>query len=251
LSKSDIDLDIGKGPIYWNGKIKYLNYYGEETYDKTHNFFINRINNGTGLSFFGILMENSLNILASNENDYKQTIDVISIEDIKYMNEDSDFSSAITDMKEGAGLCFNIQTNINLSWIVCNESLDQKTVLMTFIKKLKIKSQRMKGINIDKHYKKNEAGISDLYDNNLRTKVIDPISYALANPSNETKSEWITIQDWTECSLKCGGGKSFKQRKCVSRICTGPEILERLCNIHPCPEERFSINNTYTNIIFL
>jgi len=53
------------------------------------------------------------------------------------------------------------------------------------------------------------------------------------------KSYWIVLQDWSSCSLKCGGGKSYKQKQCVrpkgATDCLGPAIEVRDCNMEPCP----------------
>jgi hypothetical protein len=51
---------------------------------------------------------------------------------------------------------------------------------------------------------------------------------------------WILLQDWTSCSLKCGGGKSYQQWMCVppkkgGRKCLGKSIRIRPCNTQPCP----------------
>ena len=51
---------------------------------------------------------------------------------------------------------------------------------------------------------------------------------------------WKVIQDWTECSLACGGGKQYQQRLCIPGKnpqfgCIGPTVMERPCNTAPCP----------------
>lgn len=51
---------------------------------------------------------------------------------------------------------------------------------------------------------------------------------------------WKVVQDWTACSLACGGGKQFQQRQCIPGKnphlgCVGPTVLERVCNTAPCP----------------
>ena len=56
-----------------------------------------------------------------------------------------------------------------------------------------------------------------------------------------TDGYWIMLQDWTQCSLKCGGGTSTLQRMCVppkngGKDCIGERILTKPCNPQPCPD---------------
>ena len=51
---------------------------------------------------------------------------------------------------------------------------------------------------------------------------------------------WIVLQTWSQCTLKCGGGKSYLQRMCVppkegGKPCNGDAVLNRDCNKNPCP----------------
>jgi len=48
------------------------------------------------------------------------------------------------------------------------------------------------------------------------------------------------LQDWTQCTLKCGGGKSYQHWLCIppkngGRPCTGNAIKVRPCNSQKCP----------------
>jgi hypothetical protein len=52
---------------------------------------------------------------------------------------------------------------------------------------------------------------------------------------------WIAIAPWSECSSKCGGGKSYLQRLCIlpknytgKERCEGDRILIKDCNMQPC-----------------
>jgi len=51
---------------------------------------------------------------------------------------------------------------------------------------------------------------------------------------------WVIIQEWSQCSLKCGGGETVLQRMCVppkagGRACIGEAIVKKACNTQPCP----------------
>lgn len=53
---------------------------------------------------------------------------------------------------------------------------------------------------------------------------------------------WVTLQEWTECTLACGGGKSYKHRMCVPPAggglpCMGQAVLAKTCNEMPCAKE--------------
>nr|XP_025951590.1 papilin isoform X11 [Dromaius novaehollandiae] len=53
---------------------------------------------------------------------------------------------------------------------------------------------------------------------------------------------WGSWGEWGECSRSCGGGVSFRQRRCYSQrtedgsSCSGPTQSYRSCNIQSCPE---------------
>ena len=57
---------------------------------------------------------------------------------------------------------------------------------------------------------------------------------------NELDGKWVIIQDWSQCSLACNGGKQFLQRVCIppktgGKPCEGEPVLERSCNNFSCP----------------
>ncbi|XP_069714313.1 papilin isoform X1 [Phaenicophaeus curvirostris] len=53
---------------------------------------------------------------------------------------------------------------------------------------------------------------------------------------------WGSWGEWSKCSRSCGGGVSFRQRRCYSQRtegtsnCVGPAQSYRSCNIQSCPE---------------
>jgi len=58
---------------------------------------------------------------------------------------------------------------------------------------------------------------------------------------NVTDGYWILLQDWTTCSLNCGGGTSYQHWMCVppkkgGKACSGKPIRTRSCNTQKCPE---------------
>lgn len=65
------------------------------------------------------------------------------------------------------------------------------------------------------------------------------------------------MQDWSQCTVACGGGKQFLQRVCIppqpgGKDCEGLAILERECNNVPCPtftKNTSEITNTNKPIV--
>ncbi|NWS84558.1 PPN protein, partial [Toxostoma redivivum] len=53
---------------------------------------------------------------------------------------------------------------------------------------------------------------------------------------------WGSWSEWSKCSRSCGGGVSFRQRRCYSQrtegpsSCVGPTRSYRSCNVQNCPE---------------
>ncbi|NXH02858.1 PPN protein, partial [Loxia leucoptera] len=53
---------------------------------------------------------------------------------------------------------------------------------------------------------------------------------------------WGSWGEWSQCSRSCGGGVSFRQRRCYSQrtegppSCVGPTRSYRSCNVQNCPE---------------
>lgn len=65
---------------------------------------------------------------------------------------------------------------------------------------------------------------------------------------------WVILQSWSQCTLKCGGGKSFLQRMCVppkngGKSCIGESIISKDCNTKPCPDMQKTQNYNNTKIL--
>jgi len=60
---------------------------------------------------------------------------------------------------------------------------------------------------------------------------------------------WITLQDWTDCSQKCGGGLSYQHLMCIppkngGKPCEGRSLRTKPCNVNPCPSAKTLIEKT-------
>ena len=110
---------------------------------------------------------------------------------------------------------------------------------MSNLIRLKIKKQHQLGIYIKT---KEEADNEILIKQNL---TLGNVGYLQSNINNDKINSlidgyWIIIQDWTQCTLKCGGGLQYQQLVCVppkngGKVCEGNPIRTRPCNIQLCP----------------
>jgi hypothetical protein len=116
---------------------------------------------------------------------------------------------------------------------------------MSILKKLKLKHQRDQGIINAPSDKPKKETISDvLHPEQGPTQKLKHENgdkgVMFEADQKLTDGYWIILQDWTQCSLKCGGGTSTLQRMCVppkngGEPCAGPNILTRKCHTKPCP----------------
>lgn len=114
--------------------------------------------------------------------------------------------------------------------------------MMTTIRKIKIQRQRDQGIIIINNIPVADNKVGDLLSGQT-PKMNDQSLKITFNSTTSTVYDgyWITILDWTQCSLKCGGGVSTFQRMCVppkqgGKPCDGLSILTKPCNVQPCPQ---------------
>lgn len=173
--------------------------------------------------------------------------------------EDDEKIGGITDFGDfSEGSCAKAITREagKIVWVVCFEDNAQKRNFINMLRSLKIDEQHEDGIVALKHNPaaENKETIQDLMNPSKpgdRTKNQAKLAKdkdgnlvvgfnATAN-QQITDGYWIMLQDWTQCSLKCGGGTSTLQRMCVppksgGKPCVGQPILTKSCNEHPCPD---------------
>ena len=128
---------------------------------------------------------------------------------------------------------------------------------MITLRKIKISHQRQQGIIINYNIPPPKEMVGDLLTGNTPHLKSDK-DKNLGVTFNSTTSKvvdgyWITLQTWTQCSLKCGGGVSTFHKMCVppkegGKPCDGPAILNKPCNVQPCPVVKdlktFKLNQT-------
>jgi len=129
---------------------------------------------------------------------------------------------------------------------------------------MRINIQRSEGkVIIPKTEKKDPETISGMMNPDAKTKAAVGNSQNLKNEDGNlgvgfdakkqqklTDGYWIILQNWSQCTLKCGGGKSYLQRMCVppkngGKPCEGKPIIDKDCNKTPCPKvEGTKMKNT-------
>lgn len=270
--KSDPTLKLPQGPVFWEGWIKYFHYDNEGKAERPKNFFINeqyfhqkalktemkqKDANGnlkipSRFHFFARLMPNNFNILFSREHDLMRNADTLNIDIIKPVPEDKRLKGGIQDLGDfEEGKCIQVSAVVptifketfysgtdggfDEYWIICTDSAKAKAKLLGTLVKLRIFKQRALGFTerTDKPRIKKQTISTELAAANT-PKVEKPAGWKIID------GYWILLSDWSECTLKCGGGYRYQQWMCIppkkgGRPCIGQAIRTRPCNRKPCP----------------
>jgi hypothetical protein len=77
-------------------------------------------------------------------------------------------------------------------------------------------------------------------DPEVQSQVEEEYTVGFVQVKNMTDGYWSILQDWTQCTKKCGGGLSYMQLMCIppkngGKNCMGQPIRTRPCNPQPCP----------------
>ena len=252
LKKSDKD-------ILWEGWIKYIKLKNVSNVKKPSNFFINdqfynqRVYKSeidlkdelgsfkyipSKFFFYAKLSNHTFNIISSKESQISSNFDSIIISNIKQIPLEKKLRyeggiNILGDFNEG--YCFQVITDkevvlkvaIDVTYVICTNSSKDRDYLVEKMIDLKILDQNNgEIINVNETPKNS---LSD--DENLsRGKIFSP-----------KDGRWILLKNWSQCSLKCGGGQQFQQWMCIQprpggKPCVGSPILTRECNINPCPK---------------
>ena len=219
-----------------------------------HSFFINteyskqsKIPSKT--SFFAQVTPNKVNFL--NTKTFTHIYDTLNIDFIKPIPENNNFLGGIKDLgKFNEGYCFQVSTvkaekefvmtyeepcpskGKNEVWLICLKDEKDKDTMMKTIIKQKIKKQTDLGITLNIGNDISEDKPSRVIDEDINEPGLGP-----------NDGYWIMLQDWSQCTKKCGGGKQVRQLQCIppkkgGKPCQGSSIRERPCNTQPCPEPK-------------
>jgi len=193
---------------------------------------------------------------------------VLNIDYIKPIPEDKVLGGGIKDFGAfSEGFCFQVFTKIpkyvfdtkkeaqpssgkSETWTICTDDIQSKSSLMNFLIKSKIQKQKAAGLQISSKSsikpapKKSSSKKAKTQTATLLNKASGPSVADLGKkPSKNAKpkdGKWIVLQDWSQCSLKCGGGEQTLQLICMppekgGKPCEGQPIRKRPCNPQPCP----------------
>lgn len=202
--------------------------------DKYGSFVIPEASN-----FFVVLYRNQLSIYSARDEIFRHSVDNLEVDTIGPVPEDQLMKGAINQLGNfKAGFCFRVATKVpagfqsktleNKFWIFCLENQSQQESLSNSLAKLKVMLQRSKGEIVSQASAQEDL----LEDGSVKDE---------SSPSNLNDGRLVLLQDWSDCTLKCGGGKSFQQWMCIpakkgGKPCAGDLIREKECNIQPCPE---------------
>ena len=104
---------------------------------------------------------------------------------------------------------------------------------MTALIKLKLKKQHLLGHFIDA---KPDPTVDQPQDQEYTE------GYVQVNKM--TAGYRMILQDWSQCTKKCGGGLSYQHLMCIppkngGKNCIGQPIRTRPCNPQPCPTVKY------------
>lgn len=174
--------------------------------------------------------------------------------------ENDNFQGGITDFgKFDEGHCFKVRSNIPLEqftptaekpeptkatkqvWLFCLDEEKDKTTLMNMMIKLKLKIQHAQGIYTEEVAGKKKANGQTETFNEVKEETSEKAEFGPGSAASPKDGYWILLQDWTNCTLKCGGGLQYQQLMCVpprtgGKPCQGEAVRTKPCNTQPCPQ---------------
>lgn len=225
--------------------------------DKKENFAPNN------KSFYGQLNGASMIFLHDKNNVYQSNDDVLHLQDMIDVYEDVLSAGGVIDLGNfSEGFCFKIVTvngdekkdhtssantpSKQLYWIICSPEENTKNILMKSIHANRLLIQKKLGYSVTT---KPTSNVGLFNNNELDSNKLNQLTNQGSNSNQITSfttgkvnGEWYTVQDWTPCSLKCGGGYTYLQRLCIppkngGNPCIGDPLIRKSCNIQPCEKE--------------
>jgi len=260
---------LPKGPLLWEGWIKFIRYTNSNSPNKPANFFTNKefnlqkvpkksltkkddigyINIKDKFQFFAVFKIDALNIFGGRRNTLTNAIESIRIADILKIDLNNKYKSSVLDLGNFAeGACMKIHTKQPQSptldynedsspgntqdWILCFEKPNIRDKLVSDFIELKINQQKK-----EQEIKLNNPP-KTLAD--MKNKINSAQPFERPNNWMPKDGYWVLLQDWTQCTLKCGGGKSYQHWMCIppkqgGKPCQGKAIRSKPCNNQPCP----------------
>jgi len=127
--------------------------------------------------------------------------------------------------------------SLNTIFIICSDTESEKDELLRKIKALKIQDQHNNGqisLANPKALKQKET-VGNLFGKKSENEP----KFGKKNTA-PVDGYWLTLQNWSQCNKKCDVGVSTYHRMCIppkngGKPCDGEGIINKKCNINPCP----------------
>lgn len=259
--KGDLDLNVPEGAkTFFQGWAKYFKTSKQVANPKE--FFVNKDfktqryptnvakkgdSNGSFVipddsSFFIVLYRDQVSIYTKRDEIFKHSFDTLLIEDINPVPEDDFLKGGVSNLGFfKAGYCMkalaktpaalNSDSFSVFTWVFCFNTLNQKSTFIKQLATVKVLYQRSKDQIVT------AQAVSDKQLQDAQN------GKPLDKNASENDGKMIMLQDWSDCTLKCGGGKSYQQWMCIppkrgGKPCKGDTIRVKDCNETPCPEIR-------------
>eukprot|EP00340_Litonotus_pictus_P006417 CAMPEP_0170521898 /NCGR_PEP_ID=MMETSP0209-20121228/7307_1 /TAXON_ID=665100 ORGANISM="Litonotus pictus, Strain P1" /NCGR_SAMPLE_ID=MMETSP0209 /ASSEMBLY_ACC=CAM_ASM_000301 /LENGTH=600 /DNA_ID=CAMNT_0010809069 /DNA_START=867 /DNA_END=2666 /DNA_ORIENTATION=+ len=145
---------------------------------------------------------------------------------------------------------------LNYGWVICTDKASQRDRLIELLIDLKLNQQK----------EEVSSKLSEASRSLLKKQALSEMSSSFGTESSESISRgkttspndgrWILLQDWSQCSKKCGGGTQFQQWMCVppkpnGNPCEGSPVVTKECNTKPCPSFGIADHNEFVKNINL
>ena len=269
--KAPNEIKLPVGPVFWEGWLKYFKYTNGAKAMRPMNFFLNQMYSNqkvlrselkkkdefgflhvtTPFQFYAKVINDRMNILNSREIETTRNVDTLHIGVIQHIDVNKRYDGGVTDMGHfSEGHCLQVITNgphipneqfdvdketgVRNNWIICTDSKPEKEKLLEILLNLKLLQQKKDDAEREKN-KKNITSLSSLKKAMQNGPTVDK-----SGSQSILDGYWLMLSDWSQCTLKCGGGKSYQQWMCVppktgGKPCNGKSIREKDCNKIPCP----------------
>jgi len=203
----------------------------------------------TRSSFYSVIYKDAISFYSARSKIERHNVDTLLIRNISPIPEDSLKDGGVTDLgKIKDYYCLRIKTIVPQSWtdpkevssgnksvitdrefwLLCYDKEEDKRRAFSSIVALKVDEQRERDFFISTEEIKEE----NPEDENVKQNK--------GGSLDKTDGKLTLLQDWSECTLKCGGGLSYQQWMCVppkngGKPCPLPLVKQKECNIQACP----------------
>lgn len=282
----DLNPNTGKEAI-WKGWVKYFYFKTDRKFSEPRDFFVNNyfykqkvvkdklleksalpgeenipenkmfVNIPSKFHFYATLNNNYLQIKGDRLNTLTSHIESLNLDLIDPPHKTDMEKTGVKELgKFDEGFCFDLSVHDlkryekdfiptvgefsksePTHWILCLEDESQYIKLISLITTL-----------IDEREKTRNRGDSE-NGNIVKEEEVNEERYEGPDANPTLDGYLVKINDWTGCTLKCGGGFSFQQWRCVppkegGKPCMGELVRKKPCNTQPCPGISFSKNTT-------